>query len=64
VHHQVLVRVGDRGAVVLALPGDQPWLVLLMAYIFTSLLSAAITNNAAPIFSIVIISFIRDMLSV
>ncbi len=33
----------------LTLPGDQPWLVLLLSYLFTSLLSAVITNNAAAV---------------
>lgn len=33
----------------LTLPGDRPWLVLLLAYLMTSLLSAIITNNAAAV---------------
>jgi di/tricarboxylate transporter len=33
----------------LALPGDRPWLVLLLTYLITSLLTAVITNNAAAV---------------
>lgn len=33
----------------LTLPGDQPWLVLLLTYLLTSLLSAIVTNNAAAV---------------
>jgi di/tricarboxylate transporter len=48
----------------LALPGDHPWIVLLLAYLFTSALTAVITNNAAAVIMFPICVAIAEALGV
>jgi di/tricarboxylate transporter len=48
----------------LALPGDRPWLVLLLTYLITSLLTSVITNNAAAVVMFPIVVAMAESLGV
>ena len=48
----------------LTLPGDHPWLVLLMAYVITSTLTEFITNNAAAVVMFPICTAMAESLGV
>ncbi len=61
---QVTGAAGVLTEYLLALPGHRPWLVLLMTYVITSVLTSVITNNAAAVVMFPIVVAMAESLGV